>query len=188
MKRKLTVGLITALFTVLAVFVGLAYATTPLDGTPGSINALGTGYAITRWPYTNGNVLVGQSVTVMACTTQPPYPDRDQVTFVWIRPDGTIARTHGPVDLTLSGYTWNGLPIYTATDSQVMDQASTNSADWGVQAQFTSSTNSEINTKIKAISWDPTPVPEFPFGTIAAMGAAFGAMGLYINRKRLLTK
>jgi hypothetical protein len=185
-KHKASIGLMLLISMMLVMYIGLVYAT-ELSGMPGSINALGTGYAITRWPYSSGDVFIGDTVTVRACTTQPPYPTATQVLFRWIRPDGTTIES-GPTSLSLSSDTWDGDPIYDAYDSQTLDQASTDSASWGVQALFIGADGKYINDidypiiKIRAISWHP--VPEVPFGTVAVISTMIIAVGFYTIKKR----
>src|SRR3990170_2504835 len=112
MKQRFAIVLLPII--ALVVLSGIAYAA-ELKPSNGSINALNTGYAITRWPLSSGDVLPGDSATVRACTTDPPYPDATAVVFRWHAPDGTSYDV-GPETLTPMGDTWDGNDIYYAED------------------------------------------------------------------------
>jgi hypothetical protein len=160
---------------------GLAFAEELKGMYGGSLNALSTGYAITRWPPGGGDLMPGQDATVRACTTEPPWPTATQVVFRWNGPDGSSFDV-GPIDLTLSGDTWDGLPIYDAYDTQTLDLM----GDWGVQALFIDEDgklqgpNPYPIVKIKAISWHV--IPEVPLGTIAAIISMFVALSVFARR------
>jgi len=155
---------------------GLAFAVELNGTTGGSLNALNSGYAITRWPWDGGEISIGVDATVRACTTDP---ESIKVVFRWIRPDGTYWE-EGPKDLTLSGDIWDGKPIWDAYDTQTLDML----GDWGVQALFQDSEGNLMGpmdpyetVAIKAISWHV--IPEVPFGTIATMLIMLGALGVF---------
>jgi len=162
---------------------GLAFAEELKGKYGGSLNALDSGYAITRWPPGGGDILPGQDATVRACMTEPPWPTAVKVVFRWNRPDGSSFDV-GPKDLTLSGDTWDGLPVWDASDTQTIDMI----GDWGVQALFLNEEgklqgpNPYPIVKIKAISWHV--IPEVPLGTIAAIISMFGALSVLAVRAK----
>jgi len=180
------------LLGVLMVCSRLAYAE-ELKGSVGSLNALDSGYAITRWPWDGGEIYVGENATVRACTTVPPPPEGSgptEVVFRWIRPNGSSWDV-GPKNLALSGDTWDGKPIWDANDTQTIDMLSTPTEDWGVQALFLGEDGKLKGpndpypiVKIKAISWHA--VPEVPFGTIATILCMLGALSVFAIRKKML--
>jgi len=181
---KITLIVIAVLIIISIQYIEFSYAAELNGSTGGSLNALNSGYAITRWPWDGGTIYPGEDATVRACTSQPPHPEATEVVFRWIRPDGTYWDV-GPVSLTNSLDTWNGKPVWDAYSTETIDML----GDWGVQALFQ---DSEGNIKgpndpyeivaIRAISWHS--VPELPLGTIAATIAMFGAFILY-NHTRL---
>ncbi len=158
-----------------------------LKGTvKGSLNALDSGYAITRWPWNGGEILPGESVQVRACTTEPPYPNATWVVFRWNQPDGGHWDTP-PKVLTKSVDTWDAKPIWDAYDTQTLYMP----GDWGVQALFCDEEgklqgpNPYPIVSIKAISYHV--VPDVPFGTIATMLGMLGALGVFAIVKRKTT-
>jgi hypothetical protein len=185
MKTKIAViSVAGTLVILLTLNIGLAFAAELNGTTGGSLNALNSGYAIARWPWDSGDVFPGETATVRACTTEPPYPEATQVVFRWIRSDGTYFDV-GPKPLTLSGDTWNGDPIYDAYDTQTIDMV----GNWGVQALFQNGDgslqgpNDDYETvQIRAISYHATP--EIPLGTIAAALTMIGALGIFFIFKR----
>jgi len=186
LKLRSSLGVVPFFLGTLILCSGLAYAA-ELKGSVGSLNALNSGYAITRWPWDGGDILVGEDATVRACTTQPPYPQATRVVFRWIRPDGSSWDT-GPKTLTLSGDTWDGKPIYDAYDTETIDMLSTPTENWGVQALFLDAEgklqgpNPYPIVQIKAISWHA--VPEVPFGTIAILLSMLGALSVFAIKKK----
>jgi len=172
------VGIILLVFT-----SGLVYADELKGSTGGSLNALTSGYAITRWPWNGGELFPGDNATVRACTTEPPHPEATRVVFRWHRPNGSYW-DEGPKNLTLSGDTWDGKPIWDAYDTQTLDMM----GDWGVQALFINEEgklqgpNPYPIVKIKAISYHV--IPEVPFGTIVTLLCMFGALGIFFIVKR----
>jgi len=164
---------------------GLVYAE-ELTDYGGSINALSSGYAITRWPPGNGTILVGENATVRAYTTE--YPAVTHVEFRWIRPDGSSCNV-GPKPLNPGMDTWDGGPTWYAEDNQTIDMVSTPTEDWGVQAMFGNLTDGKwlpIATapvmKIKAISWHA--VPQVPLGTIAVIISMFAGLGVFALKRK----
>jgi len=149
--------------------------------TGGSLNALDSGYAITRSPWDGGDILPGEEVTVRACTTE--YPEATEVVFRWNAPDGTHSDV-GPISLTSSGDTWDGDPIWDAYDSRTLTMI----GNWGVQALFLDEEgnlqgpNPFPIVNIKAISYHVTP--EVPFGTTAALLSMIGALCIFAIVKR----
>jgi len=181
MKNRIVFVLsVFGIFVLLSVLnSGLAFADELKGSTGGSLNALNSGYAITRWPWDGGEIYPGESATVRAATTQPPHPEATHVVFRWNRPDGSQFDV-GPKPLTLSGDTWDGKPIWNAYDTQTIDMV----GDWGVQALFQDAEEKLMGPNdpyetvaIKAISWHA--VPEVPFGTIATMLCMLGALGVF---------
>lgn len=185
MKNKVVVISTVGIFVMLlALNSGLVFADELMGSTGGSLNALSSGYAITRWPWDSGDVLPGESATVRACITEPPHPEATEVVFRWNRPDGSYFDV-GPITLTLSGDTWDGKPIWDAYDTQTIDMG----GNWGVQALFQvevgqlQGPNDDYETgAIRAISHHA--IPEVPFGTIVATVAMIGALGIFIIVKR----
>lgn len=183
-RRASAPSVVGILIFLLALNSGLAYADELKGSTGGSLNALNSGYAITRWPWNGGEVYPGENATVRACTTQ--YPNATQVVFRWNRPNGSYWDV-GPINLTLSGDTWDGNPIWDAYDTQTLYLL----GDWGVQALFLDEegnlqgSNPYLIVKIKAISWHV--VPEVPFGTIVSLLSMLGALGVFVVVKRKTT-
>ena len=169
----------------LALNSGLGFAEELKGTVKGSLNALDSGYAVTRWPWDSGDIFPGDSVQVRACTTEPPYPNTTWVVFRWNRPDGSQWDTP-PKVLTKSVDTWDGLPIWDAYDHQTLHMM----GNWGVQALFCDE-NGKLQgpnpypiVNIKAISYHV--VPEVPLGTIAILTAMFGATAIFaLKRKRV---
>lgn len=169
--------------------IGHTFADELKESTGGSLNALNSGYAITRWPWDGGDLLPGENVTVRACTTDPPYPEATQVVFRWNRPDGSHYDV-GPKNLTLSSDTWDGKPIWDAYDNQTLEMV----GNWGVQALFLDSEgnlqgpNPYPIVSIKAISYHV--VPEVPLGAITAVLSMLGALGVFaiVRRKTAVPK
>ena len=188
MKLRFSIAVVL-LLSVLVAWSGIAYAE-ELYPTVGSLNALGSGYAITRWPWDGGEIFLAEEATVRACTTDPPYPEATHVVFRWIRPDGSVLPDMEPIELTPSIDTWKEKPIWDAYDTRTIDQLSTPTEDWGVQALFCGPDGKELpispcpTVAIKAISWHA--VPEVPFGTIAALLCMLGALGVFAIKKKVL--
>jgi len=181
---------VTGIFVILlALNSGLVFADELKGSTGGSLNALGTGYAITRWPWDGGDLFPGDSPTVRACTTEPPHPEATEVVFRWHRPDGSHYDV-GPKPLTLSGDTWDGLPIWDAYDTQTLVMI----GDWGVQALFCDEEgklqgpNPYPIVQIRAISYHV--IPEVPFGTIATILSMLGALGAFaiVKKKKAIPR
>jgi len=181
LKKRNINSLVIGLFILIAILNSAIVLAAELKGTTGgSLNALNSGYAITRWPWDGGTVYPGETATVRAATTHPPHPEATKVVFRWIRPDGTFWDV-GPIALTESVDTWDGKTIWDAYSSEEIDML----GDWGVQALFQ---DSEGNLKgptdpyeivsIRAISWHS--VPEIPFGTISAIVSMLGALIFFL--------
>ena len=170
------------LLSIFIVCNGLAYAE-ELKGTVGSLNALNSGYAITRWPPSGGIFLVGEELTVRACTTES---DAEVVVFRWHLPNGTSFDSD-PQLLTSSVDTWNTKPIWDAYDTLNL----TLLGDYGVQALFLN-TDGDLQgpnnpyeiTDIRAISGHA--IPEIPLGTIATIIAMIGALSVFVIKKKVL--
>jgi len=182
MKLKLPIAIVFFFLGLLLINGGLAYAE-ELKGTVGSLNALNSGYAITRWPPSDGIYLVGEDLTVRACTTE--YPEAVMVVFRWHFPDGSSFDTD-PKPLVPSGDTWNGNPIWDAYDTQTLSLV----GDYGVQALFLNTDrdlqgplNPYIITDIRAISGHA--IPEVPFGTIATIVVMIGALSVFAIKKKV---
>ena len=177
MKLLRSIGVLVILLTL---NMGFVLADELKGSTGGSLNALTSGYAISRWPWDGGDVLPGESVTVRACTTEP---EATQVVFRWNAPDGSHFDV-GPKDLTLSSDTWDGNPIWDAYDTQTLAML----GNWGVQALFLDEEgklqgpNPYPIVNIKAISYHV--VPEVPFGTTAALLSMIGALCVFAVVKR----
>ena len=188
-ERHILLVYLSVLILLASTAIGHTFADELKGSTGGSLNALNSGYAITRWPWDGGDVLPGESATVRACTTDPPYPEATQVVFRWNRPDGSHYDVE-PKNLTLSSDTWNGKPIWDANDTQTLDMV----GNWGVQALFL---DSEGNLQgpnpypieaIRAISYHV--VPEVPLGAITAVLSMLGALGVFaiVRRKTAVPK
>jgi len=186
----------TLAFSVAGIFVillvlnsGLALADELKGSTGGSLNALNSGYAITRWPWDGGDLFPGDSATVRACTTEPPHPEATQVVFRWHRPDGSYW-DEPPEPLLPSGDTWEGKPVWDAYDTQTLVMM----GDWGVQALFLNEEgklqgpNPYPIVQIRAISYHV--IPEVPFGTIATILSMLGALGAFaiVKRKKAIPR
>jgi len=183
MKLKLPIVTIFFFLGLLLINVGLTHAD-ELKGTVGSLNALNSGYAITRWPPSGGIFLVGEDLTVRACTTE--YPAADTVVFRWFFPNGTSFDSEEKL-LVPSGDTWNGKPIWDAYDTRTLSLL----GDYGIQALFLNTDrdlqgphNPYIITDIRAISGHA--VPEVPFGTIATIVVMIGALSVFAIKKKVL--
>ena len=179
-RRTLTTLLAGLLVLLLALNIRLAQAE-ELNYILGSINALNSGYAITRWPYTDGDVFMGHEATVRAITTE--YPEATRVWFRWIRPDGTDW-LDGPKDLNPSVDTWDGNPVRDASSTKTLDMMGA----WGVQAYFEGANGKPKgpyripSVQIKAISWHV--VPEVPLGTVAVTLSMLGGLSVFAIRKK----
>jgi len=148
----------------------------------GSFNALGdSGYAIARWPYTDGDVPVGTNVQVRAATTNP---DATHVIFVWIANEVEIYRS-GKISLSKSDDTWEGTFVYDALNSYTLNIP----GDWAAKAYFyddkdapysDSLTDGQIS--IRAISFHPFVIPEIPYGVIGSLVTMVLAFVLYLKR------
>jgi len=183
---KLRFSLVAVLLLgILALYSGLAYAD-ELSGLQGSINALKSGYAITRWPPSDGVFLVGEDLTVKALTTKYPNdPNATHVVFRWNLPDGSSNDTD-PYPLEYIGNTWNGNPVYEANDTQTLSLL----GDYGVQALFLNGTrdlqgpnNPYLIDSIRAISGHA--IPEVPFGTIATILGMLAALSVFAIKKKV---
>ena len=182
MKKAYSLGLI--FIVALLISIEAAYAVYPPELYPmnGSINALDSGYAITRWPYTDGDVIIFTTVGVRAYTTDMAC---SAVIFKWIRPDGSIAH-EVQVPLNPTTDTWKGAALKVAEDSEEIDMGSIGDSNWGVQAKFVGcSGRPEIN--IRAISYHPNVIPEVPLGTLASAATMLVALSGYfaIRRRKL---
>lgn len=188
-KRIFVFSVVGIFVILLALNSELVFAEELKGKIKGSINALDSGYAISRWPWNGGDIFPGESVQVRALTTEPPYPNATWVVFRWNQPDGSHWDTP-PKVLTKSVDTWDGLPIWDAYDTQTLNRP----GDWGVQALFCDEDgklqgpNPYPIINIKAISYHI--VPEVPFGTIATMLCMLGALGVFaiVKRKKDISK
>jgi len=184
MKVRFSGVAVFLFLVILTMNIGLACAD-ELKGTVGSLNALNSGYAITRWPPSDGIYLVGEDLTVRACTTE--YPEAVTVVFRWHFPNGSSFDTD-PKPLVLSGDTWNGKPMWDAYDTQTLSLV----GEYGVQALFLNTDrdlqgplNPYIINDIRAISGHA--IPEIPFGTIATIVAMIGALSVFAIKKKVLS-
>jgi len=177
-KSRFTFISIFAIF-IFSIFGGcLAFADDISGTTQGSLSALGSGYGIGRWPYSDGDVPVGSSVTVRVATLDP---DVTHVILVWKAGEDVIYQT-GKIAVSLSSDTWGTDPIYDAYDTQVLSVA----GDWGVQAYYYDDWDAPFGDSlasgkvaIRAISYHPV-IPEVPYGTIASMITMLGALVVLI--------
>ena len=150
----------------------------------GSISALSSGYAITRWPTGPGTTFPGEPVTVRAVTTNLAATE---VRIRWIRPDGSIAKNELHA-LTNVGNVYDSAPVIEAEDTFTIDMLNIGENGWGVQAIFLYSDgpiggpSSEPFLSIKAISWHA--VPEIPFGTISTIVTMLAAYGYFFLRRK----
>jgi len=180
LKHKISLAVALLSFILCSGLVGAE----ELYPTQGSLSALDSGYAITRWPWSGGEVLIFKDVTVRACTIDPPYPEATHVEFRWIRPNGSILILTPCKELTPSGDTWKGDDVYDAYDTQTLDAF----GDWGVQALFSGPDGKYLpisscpTVAIKAISWHV--VPEVPLGTITILLCMFGAVAIFAIKKK----
>ncbi len=184
MSRKISSKIIfVSLITLFVISIPIVFAADISGTTIGSLNALGSGYGIGRWPYSSGDVPLGSSVQVRVATTDPNIT---HVVLLWKANDVTIYTT-GKLPMTDSGDTWGSLPINDTLNAQVLSVA----GDWGVQAYFYDNwdapfENSKYSTDkvaIRAISFHPNVIPEIPYGTIATLITMMGALYVfYIKR------
>ena len=142
----------------------------------GSFSALSSGYAIGRWPYSDGDVPLGTSVEVRASTTKM---DATHVVFIWFA-DNEEQYTSDMIPLVDNGDTWNGASVKDAYNSHMLNVA----GDWGVQARFFKGTSEEGADRlaIRAISFHPFVIPEVPFGVIGSLTAM--VLALFVYQKR----
>jgi len=188
-SRVFVLSVVGTFVIILALNSGLAFADELKGSTGGSLNALNSGYAITRWPWDGGELFPGDNATVRAATTEPPHPEATQVVFRWNQPDGSHYDV-GPKALTLSGDTWDGKPIWDAYDTQTLVMM----GDWGVQALFLDEEgylqgpNPYPIVQIRAISHHV--IPEVPLGTIVSLLGMLGALGVFaiVKRKTAISK
>lgn len=123
--------------------------------------------------------LLGGTVTATAGTTDL---DITEVRFLWKDPDESVV-WDVTVPVVDSGETWNGEPIYIATDTKSPDSI----GDWAVQAFFLDEEGhlrgqgSGI-VKIRATSFHA--VPEVPIGTLATVLSLFAGLGIFALAKR----
>ena len=183
-SSKLWVLSIVGIFVILLLNSGLAFAEEMKGSTGGSLNALNSGYAITRWPWDGGELYAGENATVRAATTEPPHPEATHVVFRWNQPNDSHFDI-GPIPLTNdSGDTWDGKPVWDAYDTQTLSMM----GDWGVQALFCDEEgklqgpNPHPVVAIRAISWHV--IPEVPFGIIATVLCMLGALGVFAIVKK----
>ncbi|MBN2334642.1 hypothetical protein JXL21_03715 [Candidatus Bathyarchaeota archaeon] len=174
LKRKLMLLMLGVFLA--STLVNVAFAADLSDPSlKGSFNALGSGYAIGRWPYSDGDVPIGTLVGVRASTTNM---DATHVIFVWKADEAEIYRS-GKIPLEDNGDTWGGDPVLDAYDSNMINVA----GDWGVQAYFFDDVDEPFDDAlgrdscgIKAISFHPFVIPEVPFGTVMAVLAMLAAL------------
>jgi hypothetical protein len=182
-KRNLAKFTLLVLVFVLFLNILTVFALDYKDYT-GSISALSSGYAITRWPTGSGDTYPGQEVVVRAVTTDLDAVD---VRIRWIRPDGSIAKNeiHGLVDI---GNEYDGADVIEAEDSLIIDMLDIDGQSWGVQAIFLYSDgpvggpDADPFLSIKAISYHSTP--EIPFGTITTIATMLAASGFFILKRK----
>jgi len=161
-----------------------------ISGALGSLNALGSGYGIGRWPYNDGNVPINTEVAVRVATLNENIT---HVILVWKVDDSTV-HTTGKIPITLSGDTWGTAPIYDNYDpvegysSYILNVA----GDWGVQAYYYNDTNAPFDEykltsgkiAIKAISFLINVIPEIPYGTIGILLTMLGAFFVFYIRSK----
>lgn len=156
------------------VYFGPAFAEELKGETGGNLNSLNSGYAITRWPWTGGDIYVGQDATVRACTVDS---DVNEVTFLLKFDDEVIYEVRKSITPSDPDDTWDGDSIYDAYDTQTLNIFGD---EWGVQAIFHSPDADNMppdKVAIRAISWNA--IPEVPFGTIATIITMLGALGVF---------
>ena len=159
--------------------IGVAYAI-DYDDYTGSINALSSGYAITRWPTGSGDVFVGTNVSVRAVTTNLTAT---HVRIRWIRPNGSIAK-NVLIPLEDKGNNYSDAPVIEGWDWYILDAPDIGDTSWGVQAIFLFSgknpggPTNEPFIAIKAISYHAA-IPEVPYGVITSLVVMFGAFGVF---------
>ena len=101
---------------------------------------------------------IGETVTATATTNDPSITD---VRFRWKNPDGAVVRNFN-----------DGSAPY--TDSRTADQI----GDWEIRVWFKDESGAEI-LKVSTFKVSFLVVPEFPAGSILAVGAIFGGAILY---------
>ena len=146
-----------------------------------SRTSIKSGYAITTdWHGTE--VPQGESVTARAGTTDLSV---EAVWFRWLRPDGKEAWA---IEVSWDGTldTWEDQSVRVFLNTQIPDEV----GDWGVQAIFYNSEghgrgpldHPAEKVAIRARSF--FTIPEVSLGTIAILLAMFGALGIFVTKKR----
>jgi len=146
-----------------------------------SYNNLSSGYRVTTDRH-GEEVMLGKAVTAWAGTTNL---DIDEVKFRWMSPDGN------EIIVPVTSYTmgeWEGQPVKEFSNTQWPNAV----GDWGVQGVFYDHEDpgngrgpipeQPFFTKIRARSF--LVIPEVAMGTLAAMLATFGALGLFVVKKK----
>ena len=179
-KGRIINGLFMIIFLMSFLINAFAFAIDLKGTTGGSLNALDSGYAITRWPWSGGDIYPGDSATVRAYTTE--YPTATHVVFRWISPFGNSFDTPS-YPLLETEDTWGTESLRYAEDTQTLFDL----GDWGVQALFIDEEgklqgpNPYPIVKIRAISGHV--VPEIPLGSLATIIAMIGALSIFYFTK-----
>ncbi len=166
---------------VLAFALMLAFVPNVARSYDWSKTPINSGYAVTT-DWHGIEVPPGVPVTARAGTTDLSV---ETVWFRWLRPDGAEAWT---IEVEWDGTldTWEGQSVRVFFNSQTPIEA----GDWGVQAIFYGEDGHgrgplELPTEkvaIRARSF--FAIPETPWGPLAVMLAMFGALGLFMMKKR----
>ncbi len=157
-------------------------------------NALNSGYAVTtNWH--GKEAPIGESVTATAGTTDSHVKS---IEFIWLRPDGSLARSVTFYTLRTDPYPPPNVPkevidyknsttVWYAQDIFTPDKV----GDWTVKAIFHTEPKGSGNPRgqgsdkvmMRATSF--FAVPEVPLGTLTIVLAMFGSLGIFaLKRKR----
>jgi len=169
---------ITALIVIFTFMISLPVVQA-FDWSGSSINS---GYAV-RTDWHGLDVPSGTPVRAWAGTTDQTI---ERVWFRWIKPDKTENIT---VQGTYSGETvYGGETVYEWSNTQTPDDL----GDWGVQVEFHDGEGQGVGPipelpepiAVRAISFNH--VPEVPIGTIAILLGMFGALSIFVLKKKYL--
>lgn len=180
-NRFKIIGLLT-LMSIFLASIPIALAEEISGTTQGSLSALGSGYGIGRWPYSDGDVPQGTNVTVRAATTNENVT---HVIIIWKANETTIYTT-GKINIEESEDTWNGAKIYDAYNWQFLVYT----GNWSAKAYFYDNEGNPVGedlndgkVAIRAISFHPNVIPEVPYGTIATLITMLGAFYVFYAKR-----
>jgi len=146
----------------------------------GQLDATRIVYSVTT-DYHGIDVPIGTLVTATAGTTDT---DVQNVTFLWLYPNETVAHTDANVQVWSNGSTFDGELIFFAQSSYRPDVL----GDWGVIAFFIGEggrTKHDIDDVIRIRATSFYLIPDLPtVGTAGAAATMLLGLGLYIRKKK----